>query len=787
MKLCLYSPSFAPLVGGIPTVTALLAAELVRRGVEVTVVTPTPDGATDAGRPYRVVRTAALEGVAEIAGAADLVHVNGMSLRPLLAAHRAGVPAVVTHQTYTAAPPRGPRELVRMLAEEGALRPLHAAASNAALRLARANVCISRALLGRIVPPRPEVIPNPFDPAFRPAPSPGPEAPFVFVGRLVRDKGADIFLEALARAAARGRRFEAVLYGDGPERLALVERALELGVAPQVTFAGEAAGARLLHAYREALAVVVPSRWPEPLGIVALEAMATGRAVIASEQGGLGEAVSGAGLLFPNGDARALADCLVRVAEDPGLRDRAARAGHERAAAFRLDRIGTQYLELYERVLAATRPARQRRPAAPPAVAAGAPAGLAASVVVAHPGTQHVFETAAGLDRAGLLCRLLTSVYYRPEGLLARAGSRWPRLGRRLDGVLARRRHDGLASARVETAPFDELMYLTATRLAPGAGLSLALLRRRNRRFQRRVARILERLAPRAVLAPDSAAREIFRAARARGVAAILDQTIGHLAAAVSLLEREAELDPEFAGAPGDFPAAMREACVAEAHEADLILAPSDYVRSTLLPLGIPRDRIALVPYGVDTERFRPAPPRDDGVFRALFVGHLSQRKGLRYLLEAFRRLAGAGIELVLAGPLAVRAEALAPYRGIFRHVGALGHDELAELYRTADVFVFPTLHEGSALVTYEALASGLPVITTAAAGSVVRDGVEGFLIPPRDAESLGARVEQLRADAARRRAISAAARRRAEEFTWAAYHSRLAAVVTQFLKGWVR
>lgn len=783
MKLCLYSPSFAPLVGGIPTVTALLAEEMARRGVELTVVTPTPDGATDAARPYRVVRAAAPDALAELAAAADIVHVNGMSLRPLVAARRAGVPAVITHQTYTAAPPRGPRELARMLAKEGVLRPLHAAASNAALRLARANVCISRALLGRIAPPRPEVIPNPFDPVFGPAAPPAPGAPFVFVGRLIRDKGADIFLEALARAAARGRRFEAVVYGNGPERLALVERALELGIAPEVTFAGEAAGARLLHAYREALAVVVPSRWPEPLGIVALEAMATGRTVIASEQGGLGEAVSGAGLLFPNGDARALADCLVRVAEDPGLRERSARAGRERSAAFRLDRVGARYLELYERVLAAARPARQRRAAPPAAPAAGAPGELAGSVVVAHPGTQHAFETAAGLHRAGLLCRLITSVYYRPEGIFARIAGRLPRLGPWLDRALARRRHPGLPSSRVRTAPLDELVYLAATRLAPRAGITFALLRRRNRRFQRRVARTLERRAPRAVLAPDSAALEVFRAARARGVAAILDQTIGHLAAAVPLLAREAECDPEFAGAPGDFPAAIREECIAEVHEADLILAPSEYVRSTLLPLGIPRDRIALVPYGVDTERFRPGPPRGDGVFRALFVGHLSQRKGLRYLLEAFRRLAGPGVELVLAGPLAVGADAIAPYRGVFRHAGALGHDELAELYRSADVFVFPTLHEGSALVTYEALASGLPVITTAAAGSVVRDGVEGFLVPPRDADALASGVERLRADTGLRLAMSAAARRRAEEFTWPAYHARLAAAVTKFLR----
>ena len=92
----------------------------------------------------------------------------------------------------------------------------------------------------------------------------------------------------------------------------------------------------------------------------------------------------------------------------------------------------------------------------------------------------------------------------------------------------------------------------------------------------------------------------------------------------------------------------------------------------------------------------------------------------------------------------------------------------------TADVFVFPSLFEGSAVVTYEALASGLPTLVTPEAGSVVREGSEGFLVPPADVEALAEAMERLGSDPALRESMAVAARARAEEFDWPRYHLAL-------------
>jgi starch synthase len=167
-----------------------------------------------------------------------------------------------------------------------------------------------------------------------------------------------------------------------------------------------------------------------------------------------------------------------------------------------------------------------------------------------------------------------------------------------------------------------------------------------------------------------------------------------------------------------------------------------------------------------------------------LFVGHLSQRKGIGYLLEAFRSLKLPNAELVLMGGLAGGGQGLAKYRDSFRHVAPVPHAELPEYYQQADIFVLPSLYEGSALVIYEALASGLPVITTPNSGSVVRDGMEGFVVPIRDARAVAEKIARLYEDRALCQATGAQARRRAEEFPWSAYRRRLAEFIRPLVAG---
>jgi glycosyltransferase involved in cell wall biosynthesis len=103
--------------------------------------------------------------------------------------------------------------------------------------------------------------------------------------------------------------------------------------------------------------------------------------------------------------------------------------------------------------------------------------------------------------------------------------------------------------------------------------------------------------------------------------------------------------------------------------------------------------------------------------------------------------------------------------------LGRVGHPEVPAHMASADVFVFPSLFEGSAVVTYEALACGLPAVVTPEAGSVVRDGVEGLEVASRDVDALAAAMARLGEDPALRARMGAAARGRAMDFDWPRYH----------------
>ena len=181
--------------------------------------------------------------------------------------------------------------------------------------------------------------------------------------------------------------------------------------------------------------------------------------------------------------------------------------------------------------------------------------------------------------------------------------------------------------------------------------------------------------------------------------------------------------------------------------------------------------------------RFRPDPKKRHGAdCTFLFAGGVSQRKGIKYLLEAWRRVRRPGWRLQLLGALPRDPGPLGPYLDGVECLGRVGHADVPARMAAADVFVFPSLFEGSAVVTYEALASGLPSVVTPGAGSVVRDGDEGFHVPAGGVEPLAESMERLGNDPELRRTMSAAARRRAEAFDWPRYHEAVVDAVRSML-----
>ena len=213
---------------------------------------------------------------------------------------------------------------------------------------------------------------------------------------------------------------------------------------------------------------------------------------------------------------------------------------------------------------------------------------------------------------------------------------------------------------------------------------------------------------------------------------------------------------------------------VEEIARADRIIIQSPYAAESFLQHGVPKHKLAVIPRAVDTDHFRPPDhPPTDRTFRALFVGQLCLRKGIPYLLRAWTALRLRNAELVLLGPLHDDVKPLLAKLDdpSVRHVP--WSDDTKAFYRGASVFVLPSLVEGSAKVTYEAMACGLPVIVTPNAGSVARDRQEGFVVPIRDEGKIKDALLTLYENRELIVSYGRAARLAVEPYTWE-HHRRI-------------
>ena len=278
-----------------------------------------------------------------------------------------------------------------------------------------------------------------------------------------------------------------------------------------------------------------------------------------------------------------------------------------------------------------------------------------------------------------------------------------------------------------------------------------------NDAFDRNVARRLE--SADLVVAWSGMALHTHRRARQLGARTVVERGSSHIAFQRDILEAEQQRWG-LRGAPPVDPWTLEKE-LREYAEADAIAIPSGFVKRSFLARGVPEAKLIQVPYGVDLRAFHPAPDGAPAVkrgFRALYVGALSLRKGIPDLLEAAKR---AQVELWLVGPRQAEVEPfLRAHAGRFEHKGTVPQARLPEFYAQADVFVIASLEEGLALVIPQALACGLPVICSEHSGGddLVRDGVNGFVVPIRDPDAIAQRLAALREDPDRLAAMKRAA-----------------------------
>jgi glycosyltransferase involved in cell wall biosynthesis len=322
---------FWPSIGGLETIMEILAEEFTDAGHQVKVVTQVATEA-ESGHDYEVVRLPSLRSCVQLLRWSDVCLSANVSLRGLVPMMIARTPVVVSHQGTYGSPDRFSG--IRAEMKKNVTRFSH-------------NICCSQAVQSHI-PGRSVVIPNAYrGDIFKEYSDVIKDLDIVVVGRLVSDKGVIDLIEAMGELGRAGFRPRLSIVGDGPERPAILTRVGELDLGRQVTFIGVKTGSDLARFVARHRVMAVPSRVAEGFGIVALEGIACGCAVVGTALGGLPEAIGPCGVTVPHADTSAMGRALRSLLEDDSLL-----AGYRSCAPAHLARHSpSQVARSYLRVL----------------------------------------------------------------------------------------------------------------------------------------------------------------------------------------------------------------------------------------------------------------------------------------------------------------------------------------------------------------------------------------------------------------------------------------------------
>jgi glycosyltransferase involved in cell wall biosynthesis len=409
-------------------------------------------------------------------------------------------------------------------------------------------------------------------------------------------------------------------------------------------------------------------------------------------------------------------------------------------------------------------------------------------ILISHPtANQNVRQTARALAEAGLLGEFWTCVNWKQDGFL----DRYLPFPTRVRKELRRRSFRAELEPFIRTFPWREWGRLLSGQLGlkwttkdeTGVFSMDAVYVSLDRRVARR---LLSSRGIEAVYAYDNGALESFRAAKNCGMKCIYEHPIVYWRKVREYQLEEAEMHPEWAptlGALGD----SEEKLARKDQElalADAVIVPSTFSKNSLAHAPDLKVPVQVIAYGAPSVSDGTRTNDRSGRLRVLFVGALSQAKGLGYLLQAAAHL-GHRIELTLIGQ---RVSAVIPERAVldrYRWIPSLPHEELLQEMSRHDVLVLPSLHEGFGLVIPEAMAQGLVVITTphTAGPDLITDGVDGFVIPIRSAEAIEEKLDRLMTDGKLLSEMKLAARRKAEMRPWETYRRQLASMARALIQ----
>ena len=404
-------------------------------------------------------------------------------------------------------------------------------------------------------------------------------------------------------------------------------------------------------------------------------------------------------------------------------------------------------------------------------------------IVVAHPGRQHSFRVATALKEAGLLYKYATTVYDKDTSFLMRVVKRL--LNKNNLERANKRKCPSLQDEDViQFCELGGLLLLLLIRLDKSHIISNWYSGRITNRFQRRLARFIIKENVDMVISYDTNSKVLFQLLKEKDPKTILVMDNAHPNRHYLNYDYHRYWD-----SCGDFAETLKacgylvdektaQSFGDEIKMADYHIVASSYSKEALLFDGVKQARIFKIPYGVDSNRFINSDRSYAiGKLNVLFVGEVNQRKGIRQVLEAAKRLSSSEVVFNIVGSGADHCSYLyEPYKQYVNLWGFVSYNELLRQFRENHLFLFPTMGEGFGLVLLEAMAAGLPVITTANCGGadIVEEGINGFIVSVGSTEEIVKALAWAKEYPDKLEKMSKAARETAHQYTWEKYNRRI-------------
>ncbi len=401
-------------------------------------------------------------------------------------------------------------------------------------------------------------------------------------------------------------------------------------------------------------------------------------------------------------------------------------------------------------------------------------------IILIHPGTQYSYQLAKQLHRKGYLFLFITGIAVAGKSILGKLIEFLPSS---VKNKVKQRVVGELNGSKLKIFPRAEM---EALRRVKKKHTSNDIFFDRNLKFQEQVKEGLIKKSD-IVIGFDTSSWLVAERAVQMGVPFLLDVSIAHSLSKQSVYYFLESKYPEW-----KFNIELKKQSFIELEQMEYerstaIIAASTFTKKTLIENGVDESKIFVNPYGVDSSQFRINRKNKSNKIRFLFVGLVDARKGIPHLIKIWKLLLLENIELTIVGPVSPDVERLILKEGLTNVyiTGKVPHADLPAIFNNNDVFIFPSFFEGFGLVILEAMAAGLPVITTTATvgPDIIEDGKEGFIIAPGDDQALINAIKHFHQFPDSIISMGNNARKKAEEYTWDAYGERWISIIDSVLK----